>query len=403
MTATKERNLRTGQPVWEIYAAPRVPHRKLTRNISTDILIIGAGITGAMIGEALAGTGIEIVIVDYRPPTKGATTASTALIQYEIDTPLIELTRKIGRIDAVRAWRRSRLAVTSLSGHLRTLGIEMQTRDALYLAGNRLSGASLRREAQARVQAGFEAFVLNRKGLKSRFGIARESALFGYDNVAADPRAMTAALLKTAVRKGARIYSPTKIAGVEPRKSFVTAKTDSGRTIRAKTLIFATGYELAKGVPAKGHKITSTWAIATRPQTSNLWPEQCLIWEASDPYLYMRTSADGRVICGGEDEDFSDEAHRDALLDGKAAILSRKLKKLFPALDTRPQFAWTASFGESTTSLPSIGRVPGMRNCWAALGYGGNGITYSRIAADVIRAELTGDGDPDADLYRFGR
>ena len=82
---------------------------------------------------------------------------------------------------------------------------------------------------------------------------------------------------------------------------------------------------------------------------------------------------------------------------------SRKLGKLFPKLDTKPEFAWTASFGESTTGLPSIGRVPGMRHCWAALGYGGNGITYSRIAADVIRAELTGDGDPDADLYRFGR
>ena len=42
-----------------------------------------------------------------------------------------------------------------------------------------------------------------------------------------------------------------------------------------------------------------------------------------------------------------------------------------------------------------------MRHCWAALGYGGNGITYSRIAADIIRAELTGESDPDADLYRF--
>ena len=58
MTATKEKDLRTGQPVWEHYPAPRVPHRRLTRNIETDVLIIGAGITGAMIGEALAGTGL---------------------------------------------------------------------------------------------------------------------------------------------------------------------------------------------------------------------------------------------------------------------------------------------------------------------------------------------------------
>jgi glycine/D-amino acid oxidase-like deaminating enzyme len=401
MTATKEKDLRTGQPVWEIYPAPRVPHRTLTRNIKTDVLIIGAGITGAMIGEALAGSGLDIVIVDYRPPTKGATAASTSLIQFELDMPLIEMTQKIGKADAIRAWRRSRLAVTKLSGHLRTLGIEAQRRNALYLAGNRLDPAGLRREADARMKAGFETLFLDRKELKQRFGIVRSGAIFSYDNITADPRLVTAILLKTAARKGVRIYSPVKIVGVEPRKTHVTAKTATEQTIRAKHLIFATGYELPKGVPKKGHKITSTWAIATKPQKRKLWPEECLIWEASVPYLYLRTSADGRVICGGEDTDISDEKERDALLATKTAILARKLAKLFPALDTKPDFAWTASFGESTTSLPSIGRVPGMRHCWAALGYGGNGITYARIAADVIGAELTGDGDPDADLYRF--
>ena len=401
MSATNEKNLRTGKPVWEHYRSPRVPHRKLTRNISTDILIVGAGITGAMIGEALASAGLEVVIVDRRPPTKGATTASTALVQYEIDTPLTELTKKIGKTDAIRAWQRSRLAVTSLSGHLRTLGIEAQSRNALYLAGNKLDPAGLAREADARIKAGFETLILNRRDLKERFGIARAAALYGYDNIAVDPRAMTATFLIAAADKGARIYSPVKIADVEPKKSFVVAQTEDGPTIRAKTLIFATGYELAKGVPSRGHKITSTWAIATKPQKTKLWPEQCLIWESSDPYLYMRTTADGRVVCGGEDEEFSDEEKRDALIAKKTAALSRKLAKLFPKLDTRPDFAWTASFGESNTGLPSIGRVPGMRHCWAALGYGGNGITYSRIAADVIRADLTGGEDPDADLYRF--
>ena len=106
------------------------------------------------------------------------------------------MTRKIGKTDAVRAWRRSRLAVTSLSAHLRTLGIEAQTRNALYLAGNKLDAAALRREADARMAAGFETLFLSRKELKDRFGIKRSGALFGYDNLAADPRAMTAALLK---------------------------------------------------------------------------------------------------------------------------------------------------------------------------------------------------------------
>ncbi len=80
-------------------------------------------------------------------------------------------------------------------------------------------------------------------------------------------------------------------------------------------------------------------------QPRNLWPEQCLIWEASDPYLYLRTTPDGRIICGGEDEDFSDEAARDALLARKTATLQRKLARLIRGADTRVDFAWTGSFG----------------------------------------------------------
>ncbi len=137
------------------------------------------------------------------------------------------------------------------------------------------------------------------------------------------------------------------------------------------------------------------------PQKRRLWPEQCLIWESSDPYLYLRTTPDGRVICGGEDEEFSDEAARDALLPRKTATLQRKLARLFPGVDTTVAFAWTGSFGTSTTGLPRIGQIPGMPCCWAALGYGGNGTTYSRIAADIISSALAGRHDADADLYDF--
>ena len=132
-----------------------------------------------------------------------------------------------------------------------------------------------------------------------------------------------------------------------------------------------------------------------------MWPEQCIIWEASDPYLYLRTTPDGRVICGGEDEEFSDEEKRDALLARKTKMLTRKLHHLFPKLDTTVEFAWTGTFGETATGLPTIGAVPDMPNCWVALGYGGNGITYARIAADVICGALTGRPDVDADLYDF--
>jgi glycine/D-amino acid oxidase-like deaminating enzyme len=84
-------------------------------------------------------------------------------------------------------------------------------------------------------------------------------------------------------------------------------------------------------------------------------------------------------------------------------IIERKLKRLFPRLDTRAAFAWCGSFGISTTGMPTIGAIPGLPNCYVAMGYGGNGITFAMIAAQVLRGMITGTGDPDVDLVSLPR
>ena len=179
--------------------------------------------------------------------------------------------------------------------------------------------------------------------------------------------------------------------------------TSDGVELEAKALVFATGYELADGVSAAGHRRTSTWAFATPPQPQAIWDSGALIWEASNPYLYIRTTGDGRVLVGGEDENIDDEAARDALLPTKIEALQKKTKALLPWIDATADFAWAGTFGESENGLPSIGAVPGMPNCYAVLGYGGNGITFGAIAAQMIVERLCGRPDPDEELFAFGR
>jgi glycine/D-amino acid oxidase-like deaminating enzyme len=107
------------------------------------------------------------------------------------------------------------------------------------------------------------------------------------------------------------------------------------------------------------------------------------------------------VLCGGEDEPFSDQASRDALMAEKTRLLEARLADLFPALDPSAEYSWCGTFGLSELGLPSIGAVPGMPNCYAVLGYGGNGITFSALAAQLLRNQIAGGGDPDADLFAF--
>lgn len=378
-------------------------HARLRRTLKTDVLVIGAGITGAMIADALAEAGLAVMIVDRRDdPVKGSTVASTALVQYEIDTPLSVLSRKIGKTRAMRAWRRSRLAVDAVAARLADLRMpDVVRRDSLYLAGNELDADGLVREQAARRAIGLPDRLLSRKELKARFGLSRSAALLGYDNLVIDPRKAAHAMLASAFSNGARIFAPVCIDDIECHARSVIAHTDTGHAIRCRHLVMATGYEVPKSVPARGHKIISTYAIATVKQPKKLWPEQCMIWEASDPYLYLRTTTEGRIICGGEDEDFVDEDRRDKLLARKTRTLQTKLGKLMPGVSTKIDFAWAGSFGQTDTGLPIIGEIPNMPNCFAALGYGGNGITYSRIAADVITGAVTGRPDCDADLYDF--
>lgn len=381
---------------------PRVPFAPLRSDIETDVLVVGAGVSGALVAEALSADH-RVAIVDRRGPVRGSTPASTALVEYEIDTPLTLLAAKIGRAKAERAWRRSYLALNALGARTRDLGIRADLRraDNLYLAGDVLDADGLAEEVDARRRAGLETLFLTRRTLKERFGIARSAALLAYDDLALDPRRLTAGYLNTAIGRGARLYARVDVTDVETAAGTVTAATAGGPTIRCNALVFATGYEMPHTVPQRRHQVYSTYAIATKPQPRNLWPEDCFIWEAADPYLYIRSTPDGRVICGGEDEEFSDEDARDALLPMKAAAIARKLKRLLPRLDTAPAFAWAGAFGSTATGLPSIGVVPRMANCYAVLGFGGNGITYSRIGADVISGALSGRPDPDADLYAF--
>lgn len=398
-------DLRTGRPVWFAYRAPSIPAHDLTRDVKADVAVVGMGISGAMMAEALTAEGLSVVCLDRRGPMKGSTPATTALVQFEVDQPLTKLSPMIGRTRAERAWRRSRLAIESLAARIDELGIDcgMARRPSVYLEGNVLGPGDLREEADARRQAGIRSTYLTPSELEEQFAIKRGGAIVSHGNLALDPRRLTAGLLLKALERGARFYAPVEATRITSSKNEVTIETKDGPTVTAAHIVLATGYELTDIVPSANHQIISTYAIATRPQPKAIWPQQAFVWEASDPYLYMRVTKDGRVICGGEDEEFSDEEKRDGLLGAKSERLSRKLKKLFPHLDTEPEYAWTGSFGTTTTGLPYIGAVPGRPHVHAVMGYGGNGITYSQIASEVVASALGGRSDSDADLYAFNR
>ncbi|HLO38300.1 MAG TPA: FAD-binding oxidoreductase, partial [Lacibacter sp.] len=112
---------------------------------------------------------------------------------------------------------------------------------------------------------------------------------------------------------------------------------------------------------------------------------------------------DNRIIIGGRDEEFYNPARRDRLIKKKTAQLKNDFLKLFPAIDFIPEFSWTGTFGSTQDALPYIGTYSKTPHTYYALGFGGNGITFSLIAAHIITDMIKGRKNKDAALYAFNR
>ncbi len=398
-----KRDLRTGVSFWLAKKPPPLRTSRSVAGLHADVVVVGTGISGALVADALMQAGFSVLALDRREPMSGSTPASTALLQFELDTPLTELSRKIGKSDAARAWWRSAQAVRALQERIAALRIPcgLAERSTIYLPGNTLATNQLKLEAAARQKLGLRSEFIGRQHLHNLTGMDKPGAILSHGNGEVDPVRLVAGLWRHFLARGGRMAANMEVTEVGNTRSRVRLKSKDGQFITAKYAVFCTGYELMKFARPKGYKVISTWALATRPQPARIWPSKSLIWEAADPYLYLRTTADGRVIVGGEDEPFSDETLRDSLIPKKIAAIARKAKRIFPDIDFTAAYAWTGSFGESPTGLPAIGPIAKLPRCYAVLGFGGNGITFSMLAAQLISRQIQGIKDPDAEIFKL--
>ena len=399
------RDLRGGVTVWEARngAGPLPP--PLTENMRADVVIVGAGITGSFIAERLSAHGRSVVVVDRNRPQMASTAASTALLLWEIDTPLNELAALIGTERAIAVYRESFSAVRGICERVHALQIpcDCTPRPSLYLAGTDMGPKDLADEHDLRQRAGFPGQLLDARDVAGHFGFTRPAALLYEGAADADPVALARGLMTVARQRGARLFSPAEVTGYDAGSAGVTVTLAGGHEIGAKTLVLANAYDMPDFVPSSAHQVVSTWVVASAPAPDAVWPHGALVWEASDPYLYLRRTADHRLVIGGEDEDLTDPDRRDAMIAAKAAAILDKQKRLWPQFSGTAEFSWAGFFGTTDDGLPLIGPVPGWPNTYAAFGYGGNGITFSAIAADVLAAELEGGRHPAAELFALDR
>jgi glycine/D-amino acid oxidase-like deaminating enzyme len=395
-------DLRSPRTPWAVLPPPLI--EPIAHSFRCEVLVVGAGITGALLAERLTRQGRQVVVIDRECPSLGSTVASTAMLLWEIDRPLCELAQLYGFEKAIRCYRASHHAAQGLLALLAYHGIscQMRPRPSLYLAADD-SPKLIKDEYAHRSRADLPSVLLDHAGLLKRFAIARAGAILSGDAADADPVRLTRGLLDISLKRGARLLKANAVAYDSAAWS-VTVGLESGRSIEARHVVLATGYVMPDIVRPTTQQPASSWAIATVQQPHILWPEQALIWEATQNYHYARTTCDGRIILGGEDDHrhIQPEA-RDAATPAKVRALKAHLKALWPRASDHVAFNWSGAFDTTRDGLPLIGTVPGCKNIFAAFGYGGNGITFSFLAAELIGMLLLGGSSPLLDDLAIDR
>ncbi|WP_159883711.1 NAD(P)/FAD-dependent oxidoreductase [Paenibacillus puerhi] len=403
-------NLTSGQLYWPaIQSDQGMPYPKLEEDIACDVLVVGGGIAGTSCAYALHKAGVDTVLVDKRRIGCGSTSANTGLLQYSNDIMLTSCIENFGEQAGVRFYRLGLEALDHLERESSELDVfpDFYRRDSLCFASKTQDVPLLKKEFDALAAHGFPARYLDSCDLNDLFAFEKPAAILTQGDAEVNPFGYARSLALTGHRRGMRIFERTEVRRLASDRSSVTFVTAEGKKIKARKAVLTMGYETQEIQCNSSASLSSTYAIATEPVVAGTisgWPDRCLIWETARPYLYMRRTADERVIVGGLDIDLAEPEERDRRLEGKSKRLLADTIKLFPSLEgIRIDYAWSGTFCSTDDGLPLIGEQDGFPNCYFALIYGGNGMIYSAMASKIIVGLITSGRHADAALFGFDR
>lgn len=400
-------DLKSSEPFWLVKNGIIHSYPSLRENIETDMLIVGGGITGSLIAHQCMQDGHKTVLIDKREVATGSTSATTSMLQYEIDVQLHELIEKIGEKGAVASYKACFDSIDTLEEISKKVKSDsgFKKKQSLYFADNKKHISSLLKEFEARKKAGFPVIWVEPKEIEKKFGLKNTyGGILSNQGASVDGFKLAHDILWYNVKKGLQIFDKTAISKVKYTTSGITATTNYGNTVKAKKIIYCNGFESTEIIKENFVKLLSTYAVVgERLEDNQNKLKDILIWNTADPYIYMRTTDDNRLLIGGEDEAFKNAAKRERLLSDKAIKLSKKVAHYLPDYDFRVDFAWAGTFGETADGLPYIGEHKKFPSAYFVLGFGGNGITFSVIGMDIISQLLKGKQPELVHWFRFGR
>jgi glycine/D-amino acid oxidase-like deaminating enzyme/nitrite reductase/ring-hydroxylating ferredoxin subunit len=389
------------KPLWDEIELPSF--EPLSRDITVDVAVIGAGVTGITAAWLLKKEGFRVALLERRQVGGVDTACTSAHLTAVLDTDLTTLASTFGHDRARAIWDAGFAAIDHIETFIEDGEIEC---DFHRVPGfhhvafdaddetNAKEAERIRAEAGLARDLGFDVEVVRSIPGMQRLGWRIE------DQAIFNPRAYLKGLLQQIPGDGSIVCE----------HSDVTFSEEPGRlscgthTIRAPHVLVATHNPLAgrqsviSAVLLQSNLALYTSCVLAARVKKPLDLVAGLYWDTSKPYRYIRTYGDGTgmtLIAGGEDYKTGQETDTRKPFEH----LERWFKKLVPAAEVSHQ--WSGQVIETPDGLPFIGDVGSHQ--YVATGFGGNGLTFGTMASLIVRDALTGTDNPWAELFDVNR
>ncbi|QAA34864.1 NAD(P)/FAD-dependent oxidoreductase [Clostridium manihotivorum] len=377
----------------------------LTEDIEADVIIVGGGVTGAILGYYFSKSGVNAVILEKSRIAHGSTSITTSLLQYELDSNAEELKKDTSLENIVKSYKLGLKALSEIENFIAQYGngCDFKRLDSFLYTAKDIEVKEIKEEYHVRKENDFQVEFIDKVSNPSGFDV-KAGVLSKNGGAMFDPYRFTHSLLDASLSNGLRVYENTEVIKVEYEDDAVNVETVYGYKVRGKIIIVATGYNTSLFTNRDFGVKTTTFNIVTKPidQIEELY-KNVIFRDNEDPYNYFRTTEDNRLIIGGEDLDFLHGIPSEAICNESYTKLEQRIKTLFPNLSIDIEYKYCGAFASTKDNLGFLGKDPKNNKLWYCLGYGANGILFAILGGMMLSKLYIGEEDEDLKLFRISR
>ncbi|WP_395407604.1 NAD(P)/FAD-dependent oxidoreductase [Pseudoduganella sp. UC29_106] len=349
---------------------------------SADVLVVGAGIVGAAVADALTAHGLQVLVIEQDTVGSGATAAGMGhLVAMDDNAAELALTSR-----SLELWRD--FVAEHPEQH------EYSRCGTIWVAADEEELAAARAKAAKMCAYGLPCSMLDEQLMaqlepRLRPGLAGGLLVHG-DGLVYPPKSARI-LMDRARSRGAQL-----MAGEVRAIGDGSVQLSDGTRLSAGSVVLAAGSRCTAllpelpVVPKKGHvMITDRYPGFVRHQLVELGYIKSAHAVSGDSVAFnLQPRPTGQVLIGSSRQfDTTDLAAEPAMM----ARMLRHACSFTPALaDLNVLRCWTGLRAATPDGLPLIGPHAARRGLWLATGHEGLGITTSLATAELLAAQMLG-------------